>query len=238
MRAASGWTIADPYRSEMLDDGHPQCSSGHQGLRRRPQEIGRITRRAVEQTLVQSVPGTRSVFAERTAGGYFLELHAEPRGVRALRHDRQHVQDVIDVRGGRRTTSRSTVEGRERYSINVRYQRGSRSDLDSLERVLVPARTARRFRSPQLADIRLSTAPASSTTRTGRSPATSSSTWPAATSAATSPRPSGRWTSTCKLPPGYHLEWSRAVSSTSSALQPGCSWWCPLPCSSSSSCST
>jgi Cu(I)/Ag(I) efflux system membrane protein CusA/SilA len=82
------------------------------------------------------VPGTRSVYAERVSGGYFLDFN--------LRRDQlaRYGLTVDDVEayimsgmGGENVTT--TVEGRERYSVNVRYLRDYRSDLGSLERVLV-----------------------------------------------------------------------------------------------------
>ncbi len=103
---------------------------------------------------VKSVPGTTSVFAERTAGGYFLDfaLHREELARYGLAVDT--VQDVImSAVGGENVTT--TVEGRERYSVNVRYQRGYRSDLDQLARVLVPGMNGAQIPLAELADIRL-----------------------------------------------------------------------------------
>ena len=82
------------------------------------------------------VPGTRSVYAERVAQGYFADIAIDRDAI--ARHG-LHVQDVEDVIqsaiGGADVTR--TVEGRERYSINVRYQSDFRSSLSDLERVLI-----------------------------------------------------------------------------------------------------
>src|SRR5271157_1189449 len=107
----------------------------------------------IEHTLAQ-VPGTRSVYAERVSGGYFLDF--------TLRRDQlaRYGLTVDDVEayimsgiGGENVTT--TVEGRERYSVNVRYLRDYRSDLGSLERVLVATPSGAQIPISQLADIRL-----------------------------------------------------------------------------------
>jgi Cu(I)/Ag(I) efflux system membrane protein CusA/SilA len=115
------------------------------------------------ERVVKNVPGTTSVFAERTAGGYFLDfaLRREALARYGLRVDDVH--DVImSAVGGESVTT--TVEGRERYPVNVRYQRAERSDLERLGRVLVPSRAdgmagAAQIPLRELADIRLETGP-------------------------------------------------------------------------------
>jgi copper/silver efflux system protein len=108
--------------------------------------------------VLTTVPGTTSVFAERTAGGYFLDF--------VLRRDElarygltvDDVQSVIvSAVGGDNVTT--TVEGRERYAVNVRYQRDYRDDLDRLGRVLVPAMNGAQIPLAALADIRLAEGP-------------------------------------------------------------------------------
>src|SRR2546422_4584693 len=82
-------------------------------------------------------PNTRSVFAERTTGGYFLDF--TPNREVAARYGLTggHVNDIVETAIGGKTIA-TTVEGRERYPINVRYARDFREDLDALKRVLVP----------------------------------------------------------------------------------------------------
>ncbi|MDB6023397.1 MAG: putative silver efflux pump [Pedosphaera sp.] len=82
-------------------------------------------------------PDTRSVFAERTTGGYFLDI--TPNREAAARYGLTvgDINDVIETAIGGKTIS-MTVEGRERYPISVRYARDYRDDLDALKRVLVP----------------------------------------------------------------------------------------------------
>src|SRR5437867_3208501 len=97
-------------------------------------EIGRIAR-DIEQALA-TVPGTRSAFAERTTGGYYLNVTVNRDAVARYGMTVGDVQDIIESAIGGMSVSQ-TVEGRERYSINVRYLRDERSDIESLKRVLV-----------------------------------------------------------------------------------------------------
>ena len=87
--------------------------------------------------VIRDVPGTRSVFAERTTGGLFLDI--EPRRDAIARYG-LNVEDVlmmVETAIGGMAVDR-TIEGRERYSINVRYSRELREDPDQLKQVLVP----------------------------------------------------------------------------------------------------
>jgi Cu(I)/Ag(I) efflux system membrane protein CusA/SilA len=90
----------------------------------------------IEKTL-SDFPNTRSVFAERTTGGCFLDF--TPKREVAARYGLTvgDVNDVIETAIGGKTIA-TTVEGRERYPISVRYARDFREDLDALKRVLVP----------------------------------------------------------------------------------------------------
>ncbi len=89
------------------------------------------------ESLLKSVKGARSVFAERTGGGYFLDIgwnrEELARYGLGLDEAQQVVQSAI---GGENVTT--TIQGRERYPVNVRYMRDFRSDMGALGRVLVP----------------------------------------------------------------------------------------------------
>ncbi|MEW6073599.1 MAG: CusA/CzcA family heavy metal efflux RND transporter [Planctomycetota bacterium] len=111
------------------------------------------------EALLKDLPGTRSVFAERTAGGYFLDFE--------LRRDRlarygltvAEAEMVIMAAIGGEPIS-TTVEGRERYTISVRYARELRDDLPELQRVLVPTMSGAQIPLQELADIRMVEGPA------------------------------------------------------------------------------
>jgi len=101
---------------------------------------------------------TRSAFAERITGGYFVDFHVNRE--KAARHGLTvgDVEDVIMSAVGGMNVSQ-TVEGRERYPINVRYNRDFREDLDSLRRVLVPTPMGAQVPISQVADLELTTGP-------------------------------------------------------------------------------
>jgi len=121
-------------------------------------EIGRIAQ-DLEGTLA-TVPGTRSAFAERTTGGYYLDFTVKRDAVARYGLTVGDVQDVIESAVGGAGISQ-TVEGRERYTINVRYVRDERSDLDALGRVLVAAPGGAQVPLAELAELTVSTAPPS-----------------------------------------------------------------------------
>jgi Cu(I)/Ag(I) efflux system membrane protein CusA/SilA len=112
----------------------------------------------LERTL-RDVPGTRTVLAERTAGGYYLDFTLDRE---ALARYGLTVADaettLIAAVGGETVTT--TVEGRERYSVNVRYARDFRDDVDRLGRVLVPTPGGAQVPLAQLAEIRMHDGPA------------------------------------------------------------------------------
>ena len=85
------------------------------------------------ESLLPAVKGTRSVFAERTGSGYFLDFDWHREELARYGLSIAEVQDVIgSAIGGENVTT--TVEGRERYGVNVRYLRDFRSDFSALER--------------------------------------------------------------------------------------------------------
>ena len=112
----------------------------------------------IEKLLVP-VPGTRSVFAERTGGGFFLDFDWKREQLARYGLNIEDVQAVVmSAIGGENITT--TVEGRERYPVNVRYQRGYRSDVESLSRVLVPVMNGQmHIPISQLADVKLVSGP-------------------------------------------------------------------------------
>jgi copper/silver efflux system protein len=107
---------------------------------------------------VREVPGTRSIYAERTAGGYFLDFDLKRDDLARYGLSVQEAQDVIMSAIGGETITR-TVEGRERYTVNVRYARELRDDLQSLKRVLVPTMSGAQIPLAELADVRFTTGP-------------------------------------------------------------------------------
>jgi Cu(I)/Ag(I) efflux system membrane protein CusA/SilA len=108
--------------------------------------------------ILKDLPGTRSVYAERTAGGYFLDfkLKRDQLARYGLTIDEANTI-IMSAIGGENVTT--TVEGRERYSVNVRYARELRDSLTKLKRVLVPTLGGAQIPLAQLADIELVSGP-------------------------------------------------------------------------------
>jgi Cu(I)/Ag(I) efflux system membrane protein CusA/SilA len=129
----NAWTMPIKGRIDMLTTGI-RTPLGIKVLGSNLEEIERIGH-DVEQTL-HGVPGTASVYAERTTGGYFLDFTLKRDALARYGLTVDDAESVLMTAVGGQTAT-TTVEGRERYAVSVRYQRGYRSDLQSLERVLV-----------------------------------------------------------------------------------------------------
>lgn len=87
--------------------------------------------------ILKMVPGTRSVYAEREIGGFFIDFIPDREAIARYGLRLMDVFDVIETAiGGLDVTT--TIEGRERYKINVRYPRDLRNDIEKLRNVLVP----------------------------------------------------------------------------------------------------
>ena len=111
------------------------------------------------ERILQQVPGTRSVYAERVAQGYFTDIRIDRHAIARHGLTIEDVQDVIQSALGGETVTQ-TVEGRERYPVNVRYAREFRESLPALERVLVKTPMGPRVPLGQLAEIVLTPGPA------------------------------------------------------------------------------
>ncbi len=153
---SNAWTMPIKGRIDMLTTG-VRTPIGIKVLGADLKEVQRIGER-LEQIL-KPVPGTRSVFAERTAGGYYVDF--VPRREEMARYGLtlEDVQQVImSAIGGETVTT--TVEGRERYTVNLRYPRDLRANLDQLARVLVPTPMGRQVPMTELTEIHINSGPA------------------------------------------------------------------------------
>ncbi len=132
----NAWTMPIKGRIDMLTTG-VRTPIGIKIFGSSLDEIQRIGEQI--ETALRAVPGTRSVFAERASGGYFVDITPDRKALARYGLTIDDLQGVIMTAiGGENITT--TVEGRERYSINLRYPRDLRADLDQLRRVLVTAR--------------------------------------------------------------------------------------------------
>src|SRR5262249_43239480 len=151
-------------RTEMLTTGFRSIL----GIKVFGPDLGQIQKLAVQiEKQLAAFPNTRSAFAERTVGGYFLDFTVNREAAARYGLRVGDVNDIIESAiGGKNITT--TVEGRERYPINTRYARDFRQDIDALKRVLVPTPTGAQVPISLLADIRYKTGPPSVRSENGK----------------------------------------------------------------------
>jgi Cu(I)/Ag(I) efflux system membrane protein CusA/SilA len=112
------------------------------------------------EAALPAVKGTRSAFAERTSGGYFVDFVWKRDALARYGLSIDQAQMVVMSAVGGDTVT-TTIEGRERYPVSVRYFRDYRSDVDRLKRVLVPTMGGQtQVPLEQLADVKLVSGPA------------------------------------------------------------------------------
>jgi Cu(I)/Ag(I) efflux system membrane protein CusA/SilA len=112
---------------------------------------------AVANALVD-VPGTRNAFAERTTGAFYLDFHVDRAAAARYGLSVADVNGAIEAAIGGVTVSR-TIEGRERYGVQVRYAREYRDDPALLGQVLVAAPSGAQIALAQVARIAFATGP-------------------------------------------------------------------------------
>jgi Cu(I)/Ag(I) efflux system membrane protein CusA/SilA len=154
---SNAWTMPIKGRIDMLTTGIRTPV----GLKISGADFAEIERigTAIEAAL-PSVSGTRNVFAERTGSGFFLDIEWNRDALARYGLSVEAAQSVVQSSiGGENVTT--TIEGRERYPVNVRYMRDFRSDIDALARVLVPASDGQRqIPLGELARVKVATGPA------------------------------------------------------------------------------
>ena len=153
---ANAWTMPIKNRIDMLSTGirTPVGIKIFGPDLTKIEDIGRNL-----EKVVVTVPGTRSVFAERVAGGYYLDFDLKREEIARYGLMIEDIQMIIESAiGGESITT--TVEGRERYSVSVRYARELRDDPEKLKRILIPTSSGAQVPLAQLADLRLASGPA------------------------------------------------------------------------------
>jgi Cu(I)/Ag(I) efflux system membrane protein CusA/SilA len=154
---SNAWTMPIKGRTDMLTTGvrTPVGIKVYGSDLKQIEQIGTSI-----ESVLPKVRGTRSVFAERTGGGYFLDFDWKRDEMARYGLSMEDVQGVVmSAVGGENVTT--TIEGRERYPVNVRYLQDFRSDINRLSRVLVPTMDGKtQIPVSQLAVIKLSSGPA------------------------------------------------------------------------------
>jgi Cu(I)/Ag(I) efflux system membrane protein CusA/SilA len=196
------WWMPIQTRTEMLATG-VRSPLGVLVLGPETKEIDRIGTE-IEAALGQ-VPGTRSAFSERIGGGYFLDFDVNRDHAARFGLNVGDVEDAVETAVGGLTVS-TTVEGRERYPITVRYARDFRSDLRALGRVRIATMEGAQVALGEVADLKLRTGPSMLRDENGQL---------AGYVFADTNRPIDDYVRDAKkavaekvkLPPGYRLDW-------------------------------
>jgi copper/silver efflux system protein len=151
----NAWTMPIKARTDMLSTGVRTPI----GIKVTGSDIAEIERLAIRvEAAVKQVPGTRSAYAERVAGGYFVDIEPKREALARYGLTIEQVQTVIDSAvGGANITT--TVEGRRRFPVNLRYPRELRGDIDRLARVLVATPGGAQIPLGELAEIAIKTGP-------------------------------------------------------------------------------
>jgi len=131
---ANSFTMPIKARTDMLATGI-RTPVGIKVLGPNIEEVERIGLEIEHH--VKSIPGTRSAYAERVTTGYFLDFSIKRQEAARYGLNVEDVQEVVETAvGGMNLTT--TIEGRERYPVNIRYARELRDDIERLKRILVP----------------------------------------------------------------------------------------------------
>jgi Cu(I)/Ag(I) efflux system membrane protein CusA/SilA len=162
---SNAWTMPIKARIDMLSTGI-RTPVGIKVFGTDLAEMERVARE-VEQ-VVKTVPGTSSAYAERVIGGYYLEITPSRDVLARYGLMIGDVQDVISMAlGGEAVTT--TVEGRERYSVNIRYPRDLRSNPQSISKdVLVPLPAGGTVPLGEVATVELRRGPTTIRTENGQ----------------------------------------------------------------------
>jgi Cu(I)/Ag(I) efflux system membrane protein CusA/SilA len=201
---ANAWTMPIKARVDMLSTGIRTPV----GIKIFGPELDKINDIGARiEIALNMVRGSRNVFAERVTGGYYIDFTLKRPELARYGLTVQDVEMVIESAiGGANVTT--TIEGRERFPVNVRYQRTYRTDVNALQRTLVSTPGGAQIPISQVADITLSTGP--TVIRTEQAQLLGY------VYVDVSDRDIGGYVADAKravaenvkLPEGYHLEWS------------------------------
>ena len=152
----NAWTMPIKTRIDMLSTGIRTPV----GIKIAGSDLTELERLGKEvEHVVREVPGTRSVYAERVMGGHYLDYKIDRKAIARYGLGVGEIQEVIQSAvGGMNITT--TVEGVERYPVNLRYSRELRHNLPAIRAILVTAPTGQQIPLGQLGRFSYVTGPA------------------------------------------------------------------------------
>ena len=203
---SNSWTMPIKGRIDMLSTGI-RTPIGIKVFGPDLKEVSRIAKDI--EDVVGSVRGTRTAFAERVADGYYVDFDVHRDVIARYGLTVADIHEVIQSAvGGSNVTL--TVEGRERYPVNVRYGRAYRTDLWRLKRVLVETPFRAQVPLEQLVDLRLTKGPASIKSEEAQLVGYVYVDFAGRDTGGYVADAKAMVDKMVKLPSGYHLEWSGA----------------------------
>jgi Cu(I)/Ag(I) efflux system membrane protein CusA/SilA len=116
------------------------------------------TAAAAIATALRDVPGTRNAFAERASGAFYLDVEVDRARAARFGVSVEEVNATLETAIGGANVSQ-TVEGRERYALNVRYARGDRDDAEAVGGTLIATSSGALVPLRELAELRFTTGP-------------------------------------------------------------------------------
>jgi Cu(I)/Ag(I) efflux system membrane protein CusA/SilA len=162
---SNAWTMPIRARIDMLSTGI-RTPVGIKIFGKDLAEMEKLAREV--EGVVKSVPGTSSAYAERVIGGYYLEIIPDRLALGRYGLTISDVQDVIATALGGETVT-TTVEGRERYAVNIRYPRALRSSPQTISTdVQVPLASGGSVPLGQVASVKLTRGATSIRTENGQ----------------------------------------------------------------------
>ena len=203
---SNAWTMPIKARIDMLSTGIRTPV----GVKVFGPDLHVLERLATEvEHVVHDVQGTTSAFAERLEGGHYVEIVPDREAAARYGLSVEDVQKVVATALGGETVT-TTVEGRERYGVNVRYPRGLRDDPEAIaSQVLVPAMGGgAMIPLGQVASIRVTTGPPSIRTENAQPVAYIYVDLAGRDLGGYVAEASRKVAEQVKMPPGYHIEWS------------------------------
>ena len=202
---SNAWTMPIKARIDMLSTGIRTPV----GVKVFGPDLHELERLAGEvERVVHQVPGTTSAFAERLEGGHYVEIDPDRAVIARYGLSMEDVQKVVSTALGGETVT-TTVEGRERYGVNVRYPRALRDDPHSIgSQVLVPAAGGAMIPLAQLAAIRVVLGPPSIRTENAQPVAYIYVDLGGRDLGGYVAEASRKVAEQVRMPPGYHVEWS------------------------------
>lgn len=160
----NAWTMPIKARVDMLTTGVRTPV----GIKIYGDDLKKIEQIGTEiETHLKRVKGTRSIYAERTSGGYFVDFELKKDQIARYGLTIEQVQmTLMSAIGGENITQ--MIKGRERFPVNVRYPRELRDDVEKMKKTYVSTPSGANIPIAQLADIKLTTGPSMIRDENGR----------------------------------------------------------------------